>query len=434
MFVMSFGRLQAGDATVADEAARPPVGVPFVTENEPLTLRRAAALALENNPALLAHGFAVRAAEGRRMQEGLRPAPAIGVELEDAFGSGEFSGLQGSQTTLLLSQLIELGGKRDARTGVADAQLELRRRELERARVEVLAAVAERFIHVLGDQHQIDLAADATKLAGETLALATRRVEAGRASPIEERRARIAVARARIAEEHAEHEALVSRRQLAALWGAREATFASAAGDLFDLPALPAFEDLSTRIARSPEVSNWRSEKAVRDAELKLAESRRHPDLTAGAGVRYAAGPEDVGFVFQLSMPLSFGGRQQGARAEAGAWRDKADVDQAGAELRIRTALFGFAQELLHAGTELDALEKQMLPDAEVMLQLAREGVERAGFSQLELFDAQRTLLELRQERIQAAVAYHGFIVEIEKLLGEPLSPASAQSSQTSQP
>ena len=48
--------------------------------------------------------------------------------------------------------------------------------------------------------------------------------------------------------------------------------------------------------------------------------------------------------------------------------------------------------------------------------------------------DAQRTLLELRLQRIESAVAYHQFVIEIEKLLGEPLSPESAQSTQNSQP
>jgi cobalt-zinc-cadmium efflux system outer membrane protein len=67
-------------------------------------------------------------------------------------------------------------------------------------------------------------------------------------------------------------------------------------------------------------------------------------------------------------------------------------------------------------------------------LQLAREGMERARFSQLELLDAQRTLLELRLQRIEAAVAYHQFVIEIEKLLGEPLLPESVQSSKPAQP
>lgn len=407
--------------TAAESATNaPPAPTP-----DRLILREAAALALARNPSLLAYGYELQAADARKLQAVLRPNPELSIEVEDVLGSGNFSGVQSAQTTLQLSQLIELGGKRKARTQVANAMSAQKRSEADLARVEVLAAVAERFIHVVGDQHEVKLAREATRLAEEVLALAKRRVEAGRASPIEEKRARILLARARIAEEHDEHELLVARRQLAALWGATNAVFAKADADLFVRPVVPSFDELAARIARSPELARWQGEKAVRDAEIKLADSRRRPDVTAGAGVRQFSGPDDVGFVFQFSLPLPFSDRQQGTRAEARALRDKADVEMAGTELRLRTALYGIAQELLHAATELDTLDREILPDAESVLQLAREGVERAGFSQLELLDAQRTLLELRRERIQAAVTYHQFVVEIEKLLGEPLvSPA----------
>jgi cobalt-zinc-cadmium efflux system outer membrane protein len=410
------------------------VSAPSPASLDKLTLRAAATLALAHNPELLAHGFELRAAEARRQQASVRPNPELVLEVEDVFGTGGVRGFAEAQTTLQLSQLIELGGKRQARTQVADAMSAQKRSEAELARIEVLAAVAERFIHVVGDQHELKLAREAAKLAEEVLDLAKRRVEAGRASPIEEKRARILLARARISEEHDEHELLVARRQLAALWGATNAGFAEADANLFARPAVPSFDELAVRIARSPELTRWRGEKAVRDAEIKLADSRRRPDVTAGAGVRQYAGPDNVGFVFQFSLPLPFSDRQQGSRAEARALRDKADAEMAGTELRLRTALYGIAQELLHAGTELDTLDREILPDAESVLALAREGVERAGFSQLELLEAQRTLLELRRERIQAAVAYHQFVVEIEKLLGEPLSPESAQSPKPAQP
>ncbi len=399
-----------------------------------LTLREVATLALARNPLLIAHGFDLQAAEARRLQSGVRPNPALSLGVEDALGTGDFRGAHSAQTTLQLSQIIELGGKRRARIQVADATRERKRTEAELARVEVLAAVAERFVHVVGDQHEVALAREATKLAEETLTLAQRRVAAGRASPIEEKRANILLSKARIAEEHAEHELLVARRQLAALWGATNATFAEAQADLFIRPAVPSFDELAARINHSPELARWAGEKSVRDAEIKLADARRRPDLTAGAGVRQFAGTDDAGFVFQFSLPLPFSDRQQGARAEARALRDKTGVEQTGAELRLRTALFGISQELLHAATELDALDREMLPDAETVLQLAREGFERARFSQLELLDAQRTLLELRLQRIAAAVAYHQFVIEIEKILGEPLSPASTQSPKVSQP
>ena len=39
----------------------------------------------------------------------------LGVEVENIFGSKSFSGFSNSETTIRLSQLVELGGKRAAR-------------------------------------------------------------------------------------------------------------------------------------------------------------------------------------------------------------------------------------------------------------------------------------------------------------------------------
>lgn len=393
--------------------------------SERLTLRDAASRTLERNPTLRAHGYELRAAEARRTQADVRPNPELSLEVEDVLGSGDYRGGRNAQTTLQLSQLIELGGERSARSAIATAHRSLKQTEADIARVEVLAAVAGQFVHVLGDQHELTLSRDATRLAEETLALAQRRIAAGTASPIEEKRARIQLAKARLLEEHDEHELLVARRKLAAFWGATNATFAALQADLFARPALPNFDELSARIQRSPELARWAGENSVRAAEVKLADARRRPDLTAGAGVRQYAGPDEVGFVFQFSLPLPLSDRQQGARTEARALAEKTALETQAAELRLRTALFGLAQELHHADAELTALARDMIPDAEAALQLAREGFERARFSQLELLDAQRTLLELRRERITAAVAYHDLMIEIEKLLGEPIASES---------
>lgn len=416
----------AAITATATETNAPPAAA------ERLTLPAAAALALTQNPSLRTYGYDLRAAEARRQQANLRPNPELSLAVEDVLGSGTYRGGDSAQTTLQLSQLIELGGKRSARSDIATAQRSLKQTEAELARVEVLAAVAAQFIHVLGDQHELTLSRDATRLAEETLALAKRRVASGNASPIEEKRANIQLSKARLLEEHDEHELLTARRKLAALWGATNATFAELQAELFARPAVPSFDELAARINRSPELARWASEKSVRDAEVKLVDARRRPDLTAGAGIRRYAGPDDVGFVFQFSLPLPLSDRQQGARAEARALAEKTTVERDATELRLRTALFGIAQELIHADTELTALDRDMVPDAEAALQLARDGFERARFSQLELLDAQRTLVELRRERIAAAVAYHELIIEIEKLLGEPLSAESAQTTKAS--
>ena len=393
----------------------------------PLTLREAAERALSNNPALAAAGYDLRAAGARQLQAGLRPNPVVGLDMEDVLGSGEYRSWKSAQTTLQVSQLFELGGKREARSAVAGAGRERMLREAEMARVEVLGAVAEQFIRVVEAQEMTGISRDATRLAKETLETARKRVAAAKSSALEQKRAQILLARAELEQSRAEQELLTARYQLAAMWGGERAMFSEAKADLFTRPPLPEFGELASRIARSPALARWATEKFLRDAEVKLADARRRPDVTLSGGLRHFAGPDEVGLVFGFSVPLPFSDRQQGARAETRALRDKADVEQLVTEQRLRAALFGMAQELLQAGSELGALERTILPEAEAALVLAREGMDLARFSQLELLDAQRTLLELRRERVVAAATYHRFVVEIEKLLGEPLMPESVQ-------
>jgi cobalt-zinc-cadmium efflux system outer membrane protein len=80
-----------------------------------LTLRQALALTLKQNPELAAFSWDVRSAEARVLQARLFPNPDFNTQTEDIAGTKQSSDLTRSQTTLQLSQLIELGGKRSAR-------------------------------------------------------------------------------------------------------------------------------------------------------------------------------------------------------------------------------------------------------------------------------------------------------------------------------
>src|SRR5262245_33257394 len=84
-----------------------------------LTLARAIEAALLNNPDLHASAYELSAAQARIVQAGLRPNPELGVELENFAGSGALQGVDALETTLSLSQVVELGGKRTLRRSVA---------------------------------------------------------------------------------------------------------------------------------------------------------------------------------------------------------------------------------------------------------------------------------------------------------------------------
>jgi cobalt-zinc-cadmium efflux system outer membrane protein len=397
-----------------------------------LTLQRALALALEQSPELAAFNLEIRAAEARVVQARLRPNPDLIVTGEDFLGQGDFQGVDQSQLTLQLSQIIELGGKRRARSGVAMAARERSLAEYEVKRVEVLAGVTERFIEVVAHQEELALAREARALAEDSLGAARKRVEAGRGSPLEEQRVAVALARAKIEEEHLEHELLTDRRRLAAFWGSDAPTFKEARANLFAHRTAPSLDFLEARVANGPEGLRWVSEKRLREAELKLALTRRTPNLTLGGGVRYLATSEDLAYVMQFSLPLPISDRNQGAIAEARALDSKAVIDRRANELRLRATLFGLYQEMLHSIKELEVIRREILPGAQESLRLARDGFAEGKFSQLELLDAQRTLVEVKKQNITAASNYHRYVLEIEKLLGAPLHSAEPPSSPSS--
>ena len=85
----------------------------------PLTLEQAISAAMQGDPRLRTYSFRFRAEDARAQQAALRPAPEASFELENVAGTGELGGFDAAEATFALSQVIELGDKRDARIGTA---------------------------------------------------------------------------------------------------------------------------------------------------------------------------------------------------------------------------------------------------------------------------------------------------------------------------
>lgn len=388
------------------------------TAARPLSLREAVRLAQARNPDLQAFGFALRAQDARTRQAGLRPAPTLAVDLENVAGSGAISGAEAAEATFSLAQVIELGGKRAARVAAAQFEREGISVEQQAAQLDVLAEVARRFIHVATDQEQIELTLTATGLARQTLAAVEQRVTAAKSPDAELHRARITLARALVEQEHAEHELLTSRRKLAAMWGEADPRFDAVTADLYAMPALTTFTDLVARLQTNPDFLRFATEARLRDAEIRLAQSRRTPDVHVSGGIRRLEAVDEQAFVFGLSMPL-FAGRQAApAIAEAEARRGRTDAQRQAATVRAEAQLFELHQELKHAITETALLRDQVLPEMAAALRATRDAYQRGRYGYLEWVEAQREFIAIRRSLIEAAANAHNYRIEIERLTG----------------
>ncbi|MBK7250707.1 MAG: TolC family protein [Gammaproteobacteria bacterium] len=161
-----------------------------------LTLREALESALKGNPGLANFSFRLSARDARLRRAELRPAPALTLTAENVLGTGALRGLGSAEVTLALSQVVELGDKRNRRITVAAYEREDVSVEQQAAQLDVLAEVTRRFIHVASDQAQLALTRSATALVQTTVEGVTRRVQAGKSPEVELIRARAALTRA----------------------------------------------------------------------------------------------------------------------------------------------------------------------------------------------------------------------------------------------
>ena len=386
-----------------------------------LTLREAIESTLRQNPGLQGFQFELSAQDARIDQARLRPAPALGVQLENVAGNGDTRGVDAAEATLSLSQVIELGDKRGRRVSAAMLGRDSLAIEQQAAQLDVLAEVTRRFIHVASDQAQLDLTRNATSLVQTTVEGVTRRVQAGKSPEVELIRARAALSRAQIDQRHAEHELVASREKLAAMWGDTAPQFGTVTAELYNLPAPMSFEALVDRLKGNPDFLRFASEARLRDAEIRLAESRRRPDVEVSAGIRRLEATNDQAFVLGATVPLFSSRRASSAIAEARALRAQVDVEQRAAFINARSQVFELYQELVHAIDETRILQRDVLPQMEQARQQTEYAYERGRYSYVELVEGQRAYLETQRALIEAAANAQTLQAEIERLTGEPL-------------
>ena len=198
-----------------------------------LSLKAALSLAFGASPELSGARREVEAIEATIIQAQVRPNPELATLIEDTQKATR-------TTTLQLNQPIELGGKRAARIDAAERGRDAASAELDAKRAEIRAAVVAAFFDVLIAQERLRLAQGSVELAQRASGAASRRVAAGKVSPVEETKARVAEASVRIELTLAVSELATARKRLAGIWGNPAPRFERAEGDLDALPPLPA--------------------------------------------------------------------------------------------------------------------------------------------------------------------------------------------------
>lgn len=377
-----------------------------------LSLAQAIDAAFTRNPDLAAVRQDLGIAEGERQQAGLMPNPELSWEVEDTRRSTQ-------TTTVMLSQALELGGKRGARIDVAERGQDTARLELERQTNELRATVIQAFYAAARAQTAVELAEQSQQLAERGLRVADGRVRAGQVSPIEATRAQVQLAETELQVRKARTLQADSQRQLARVTGAAESelqrlTFA----DLAPQPA-PAAATLLALLNQAPAMRLAEAQIQQREASLGSERAQRIPNLTVSVGSQYSREERERINVVGLSMPLPLFDRNQGNVLAASRRADQARDLRNAVELDLRTQTRSALDQWSNTANEVKSFTQVILPAAQQAVDTATRGFEVGKFGFIYVLDAQRTLIDARSRYLEALATGTEAQVAIERIYGD---------------
>ena len=126
-------------------------------------------------------------------------------------------------------------------------------------------------------------------------------------------------------------------------------------------------------------------------------------------------------------MPIGTRKRAQPFADEATAIAKKEPLLAKNKRLALRVTLFALHQELLHDRDRFLALQDQIIPAAEKALKAYTRGYNVGRYSLVELTQAQETLLQARNEAINAAADHHQNRYQIDRLIVKDLTNGAQQ-------
>jgi cobalt-zinc-cadmium efflux system outer membrane protein len=334
------------------------------------------------------------------------------------------------ETSLQISQLVELGGKRGRRVSLAQAERETANWSFESTRADVVALTARRFVDALAAQERISIERELVNVAQETAEAVSMRVRAGGASSVEATRAQVALVNARAALASAEHERSVAHRRLASMWANPKPRFSEVRGDLTSTPAPLALDTLLARIDRNPDVARWAAEISRHERLHDSVRASRVPDLDLDFGVRRLGASEETGLLIGASIPIPIFDRAQDATAAAELRIRGANEQQAAARAQASAAVAVAHAELAAALDAHQRLQNEVLPQATSAHEAATSAYRSGLLRFTDVLDVHRTLFEVRIRSIDMLVRYHTAAFEIERLTGSPVTGPSDKEQQ----
>lgn len=387
-----------------------------------LTLEAALDQASRNRPELISYQTDLEAAMLKLRHAGLPPNPELGVEWNNL--GNDLPDGDTKETTVSLSQALEIGGKPSARKDKGQAEILRLQREQAMAWLDIAAEVRTAFVEVLNARERLALQREAGKIASDLVDMTHEQVVAGKIAGTEETRAQ-----ARKAEALAENQKLKrllteAELNLATVLSESGGVAVTAAGRLPHEVAVPDRQAVLAAMKDSPLLGLRRSETQLAKTSLSLEQANAWSDPSVSLSVRDVPSEDARAFAIGVSIPLPLFQRNQPSLAEAGAAAHKAMANEAAASRRLQTELIKAHAALVAADQEVSMLRADGLSKATEAAEAVQEGFRAGKFRYSDVLEASQSLMTMKARYLDALLDLNRAAIALDRLLGKPALPA----------
>jgi len=385
----------------------------FIDAAEPLTFSVAYRDILTNTYEIKAADAEVMAKEADRWQAGAYINPALLVNLSSI---GNTQGGTENQLFVGVTQIMELGGKRDARLRVAAAGQCASQWNLEILKNTLHTELLHAFITLAAAQERTALAREQQQLAEQTLGAISTKALSGKTSGMEERKAHIVFQNDKLAYLKQLGNMRKARKRLIALWDSHPPIFETVDFPLYHISPPPPLEALKEKVHGNPELILTEAEVSRASELVALERSRRVPDIAIQVGVTTDKFVEQPALNIGFGMPLPFCDQNAGNISRASYEQLQAVYHQMDRYSELQNALDILYQEWVWAYEQAQVLRELILPAVQEAFQLAQESYNEGKTDYLNLLDARSTLFNIQQQYLEILEEYHHKRADIFKI------------------
>jgi outer membrane protein, heavy metal efflux system len=387
-----------------------------------LTLSDAVSIFLRRNFQLIAARYDIDAAEAEKLTARLRPNPQLGVNLSGT--PLNFSGNLVSEQTYdySISQTFETAGKRGKRIDVASKNADVARGQFETTVWQMTNDLKRKFYTVILNKSLLSLARENETTFAETVKHTEELVQAGELAGLDLTRLEVEKLKFDTDLANAERDYEVALRDLRVTLGGDYRTMEiDPLGTLDPQTYDFTFPDLRDKaLAARPDLKAAKLAEAAANADIRLQDAQRIPDLNLSGGVEQVpAGTSS--YLFGVGITLPVHDRNQGERAKARIEKEKA-LNQ---EALITNQIISDVDKALVAfqlqKRRVDLYRTGVLTKVNDIQSLTEYSLKAGESSILDLLDAIRTRRDTLAAFYQALFDYQSALLDLELATATPI-------------